>query len=151
MLGIQNIQIKIILWLSTIIFIIFYPMFISIYVFLPLMIGVMGYILTQGIEKNKFDYIVVAVIYLVNLDLNLSLPIFLSIVASLIVYVMIDKSFLTKTKCKLCKTLISVMLIDFVYLGVLLGYDFIFQTQSVVLDELLVYSLLVDMIISVML
>jgi len=151
MLGIQNILIKTILWLLAIIFIVFYPMFISIYVFLPLMIGVMGYILTQGIEKNKLDYIVVAVIYLVNLDLNLSLPIFLSIVASMIVYIMIDKSFLAKTKCKLCKAMISVVLIDFIYLGVLLGYDFVFQVQSVVLDELLVYSLLVDMIVAVIL
>ena len=151
MLEIQNILIKTILWLLAIVFIIFYPMLISIYVFLPLMIGVIGYILTQGIERNKLDYIIVASIYLINLDLNLSLPIFLSIVASMIVYVMIDKSFLAKTKCKLCKTLISVVLIDFVYLGVLLGYDFIFQTQSVVLDELLVYSLIIDMIVAVIL
>jgi hypothetical protein len=151
MLEIQNILIKTILWLLAIVFIIFYPMLISIYVFLPLMIGVMGYILTQGIERNKLDYVIVAGIYLINLDLNLSLPIFLSIVASMIVYVMIDKSFLAKTKCKLCKTLISVVLIDFVYLGVLLGYDFIFQTQSVVLDELLVYSLIIDMIVAVIL
>jgi len=151
MLEIQNILIKTILWLLAIVFIIFYPMLISIYVFLPLMIGVIGYILTQGIERNKLDYIIVASIYLINLDLNLSLPIFLSIVASMIVYVVIDKSFLAKTKCKLCKTLISVVLIDFVYLGVLLGYDFIFQTQSVVLDELLVYSLIIDMIVAVIL
>jgi len=126
-------------------------MLISIYVFLPLMIGVIGYILTQGIERNKLDYIIVASIYLINLDLNLSLPIFLSIVASMIVYVVIDKSFLAKTKCKLCKTLISVVLIDFVYLGVLFWYDFVFQTQSVVFDELLVYSLIIDMIVAVIL
>jgi hypothetical protein len=151
MLEIQNILIKTILWLLAIVFIVFYPMFISIYVFLPLMVGVMGYIFIQGIERNKLDYIIVAGIYLINLDLNLSLPIFLSIVASMIVYVMIDKSFLAKTKCKLCKALISVVLIDFVYLGVLLGYDFVFQTQSIVLDELLVYSLIVDMIVAVIL
>jgi hypothetical protein len=151
MLEIQNILIKTILWLLAIVFIIFYPMLISIYVFLPLMIGVIGYILTQGIERNKLDYIIVASIYLINLDLNLSLPIFLSIVASMIVYVVIDKSFLAKTKCKLCKTLISVVLIDFVYLGVLFWYDFVFQTQSVVFDELLVYSLIIDMIVAVIL
>ena len=151
MLEIQNILIKTILWLLAIVFIIFYPMLISIYVFLPLMIGVIGYILTQGIERNKLDYIIVASIYLINLDLNLSLPIFLSIVASMIVYVVIDKSLLAKTKCKLCKTLISVVLIDFVYLGVLFWYDFVFQTQSVVFDELLVYSLIIDMIVAVIL
>jgi len=69
----------------------------------------------------------------------------------MIVYVVIDKSFLAKTKCKLCKTLISVVLIDFVYLGVLFWYDFVFQTQSVVFDELLVYSLIIDMIVAVIL
>jgi hypothetical protein len=151
MLEIQNILIKTILWLFAIVFIIFYPMFISIYVFLPLMVGVMGYILTQGVERNKLDYIVVSVIYLINLDLNLSLPIFLSTVSALIVYILISNSFLSNTKCKLCKALTSVVLIDFVYLGLLLGYDFVFDTQSVVLDELLLYSLVIDMIVAVIL
>ena len=64
-------------WLFASIFIFFYPMLISIYVFLPLLIGAMGYMLVQGLEREKPSFILLAIIYMVNLEVNLSLPIFL--------------------------------------------------------------------------
>jgi len=151
MVQLQALLIKIILYSLVALFIIFYPMFISIYVFLPLMIGFMGYLLHVGIEKNKLLYILVALIYLINLDLNLSLPIFLSIIASLLVYIVLKNSFIYKIRCNICISMLSVIMIDILYLGLLLGYDFIFQTQSIILDELLLYSLIVDMLLVVIL
>jgi len=151
MKAIRTIFVKTILLMLLVGFIVFYPMFISIYVFLPLMIGFMGYILHKGIEENNLFYIVISLVYLINLDLNLSLPIFLSIVASLIVYILLKNSFIYKIRCNICISMVSVFMIDFLYLGLLLSYDFIFQTQSVILDELLLYSLLVDMLVVVIL
>ena len=139
------------IWLSVLLFIVFYPMLISIYVFLPLLIGVMGYILIQGIEKGKTRYIFVAIIYFINLEVNLSLPFFLIFISSLLVYVLFYHSLLYFHKCKICRPVLSVLLIDAVYLGSLLSYDFIFQTNSIVLDNILLYSLIVDLLIVVIL
>ena len=137
------------IWLSVLLFIIFYPMLISIYVFLPLLIGVMGYILIQGIEKGKISYIFVAILYLVNLEVNLSLPFFLTIISSLLMYVLFYQSLTHFRECVICRPVLSVLLIDAVYLGSLLSYDFIFQTNSIVLDNILLYSLIIDLLIVV--
>ena len=126
-------------------------MLISIYVFLPLLIGVMGYVFIQGIEKGKTRYIFVAIIYFINLEVNLSLPFFLIFISSLLVYVLFYHSLLYFRKCRVCRPLLSVLLIDAVYLGSLLSYDFIFQTNSIVLDDILLYSLIVDLLIVVIL
>jgi len=146
----QNIYLSF-LWLLVIFFILFYPMLISIYVFLPLLIGVMGYILIQGIEQKKTSYISMAVIYFINLEVNLSLPFFLTIISSLLVYLLFYHYLIYFRKCRICTPILSVILIDVVYLGFLLSYDFIFQTTTIVLDNILLYSLIVDFLIVVIL
>ncbi len=139
------------IWLSLLLFVVFYPMLISIYVFLPLLIGVMGYVFIQGIEKGKTRYIFVAIIYFINLEVNLSLPFFLIFISSLLVYIIFYHSLIHFNKCRICRPILSVMLINAVYLGSLLSYDFIFQTNSVVLDTILFYSLIVDLLLVVIL
>ena len=137
--------------LAVLLFIIFYPMLISIYVFLPLLIGVMGYILMQGIEKGKIHYIFISLVYFINLEVNLSLPFFLIVISSLLVYVLFYHSLIYFRDCMICRPVLSVLLIDGVYLGSLLAYDFIFQTNSIVLDNILLYSLIIDLLIVVIL
>ena len=139
------------IWISVLFFIVFYPMLISIYVFLPLLIGVMGYILIQGIEKGKTHYIFIAIIYFINLEVNLSLPFFLIFISVLLVYVLFYHSLIHFRECMICRPVLSVLLIDAVYLGSLLSYDFVFQTNSVVLDTILLYSLIIDLLIVVIL
>ncbi|CAA6825058.1 MAG: Unknown protein [uncultured Sulfurovum sp.] len=129
----------------------FYPMFISIYVFLPLLVGTMGYILILGIEKERMLYVMMALVYFLNLEANLSLPFFLTIIATLLIYVLFDNNLTFIRNCNLCRPVIYVVMIDIFYLGSLLAYDFIFQASSVVLDTILLYSLIVDMLVVVML
>jgi len=137
--------------IAVVFFILFYPMLISIYVFLPLFIGAMSYILVIGLDKEKSLSLPIAIIYLINLEVNLSLPLFLTIISSFLFYVTIYPSLRHFRKCKICKPLLSVVILDFFYLGALFMFDFIFQTQSIVLDNILLYSLVVDMLIVVLL
>ena len=139
------------LWSLAIVFVIFYPMLISIYVFLPLLIGVMGYILMVGIETNRISYIVVPLVYFLNLEVNLSLPYFLALIASLLVYVLFFRHLSHFRKCAVCQPLLGVILVDLLYLGLLVSYDFIFSTHSIVLDNILLYSLVVDLLVVVLL
>ena len=138
-------------WSFAAIFIFFYPMLISIYVFLPLLIGAMGYMLVQGLERERSSFIVLAIVYMVNLEVNLSLPIFLTVISSLLFYVLIYPYFKHFRKCKICRPLLSVVFLDLMYLACLFSYDFIFQTQSIILDEILLYTLIVDMLVVVIL
>ncbi|MEA1879323.1 MAG: hypothetical protein U9N11_01585 [Campylobacterota bacterium] len=128
-----------------------YPMFISIYVFLPLLVGTMGYILILGIEKERMLYVMMALVYFLNLEANLSLPFFLTIISTLLTYVLFDNNLTFIRNCNLCRPVIYVLMIDIFYLGSLLAYDFIFQASSVGLDSILLYSLVVDMLLVVML
>ena len=138
-------------WLFAVSFVFVYPMLISIYVFLPLLVGAMGYMLVQGVDRGKTPFILLAGFYMINLEVNLSLPIFLTIISTLLFYVIFYPYFKHFRKCRLCRPLLSVVVLDLTYLGCLFAYDFIFQTQSIVLDEILLYSLIVDMLVVVIL
>jgi len=142
---------RMLLWALLIAFIIFYPMLISIYVFLPLLVGVMGYLFMKGLETNRISYIAISLIYFLNLEANLALPFFLILIASLLVYTLFYSHLNYFRKCRICRPLLSVILIDLVYLGLLLSYDFIFQTSSIVLDNILAYSMVVDLLVVVLL
>ncbi|HSR74762.1 MAG TPA: hypothetical protein VLL31_07960 [Sulfurovum sp.] len=134
------------LWLLGVFFILFYPMLISIYVFLPLFIGAMGYLFVYGLDKGKASFVLLAIIYMLNVEINLSLPLFLILISTLLFYVLIYPYLKYFRKCKVCRPLLSVFFLDIIYLMCLFSYDFIFQTQSIVLDEILLYSLIVDML-----
>ena len=140
---------KLILWTLIIMFVLFYPMLISIYVFLPLFIGIMGYVLILGIERGKWSYMVVSLFYLINMDINLSLPFFLVSIAILFVYVFFYPHFVHFRKCKVCTPFLTVLMIDLVYLAFLLAYDFVFQTENIILDDILLYPLVVDLLVAV--
>ena len=142
---------RLLLWALLIAFIIFYPMLISIYVFLPLLVGVMGYLFMKGLDTNRFSYIAISLIYFLNLEANLALPFFLILIATLLVYTLFYSHLNYFRKCRICRPVLSVILVDLVYLGLLLSYDFIFQTSSIVLDNILAYSLVVDLLVVVLL
>jgi len=138
-------------FLGGLVFVSFYPMFISIYVFLPLFIGAMSFLLIEGVDRSKPLYSLLAVLYMINLEVNLSLPLFLIVITTLLFYVILYPYLKHFRKCKICRPLLSVILLDLIYLGTLLAYDFIFQTQTIMLDTILLYSLIVDMLIVVIL
>jgi len=140
---------KTLFWLLLVAFVLFYPMLISFYVFLPLLIGIMGYVFIEGIDKGNWGYVLLSLVYFGNLEVNLSLPFFLILISVLIVYMFFYGTLAHLKKCHVCIPLLSVLLIDVIYLGVLLAYDFIFGTSSIVLDNILLYSLIVDLIVVV--
>ncbi len=142
---------KLIVWILVILFVLFYPMLISIYVFLPLFFGVVGYMLIRGIEEGKWSYILLSMIYLINMDINLSMPFLLISIAILLVYIFIYPHLNHFRKCKVCTPFLTVLMIDLVYFAVLMVYDFIFQTHIIRLDEILFYPLVVDLLVAVML
>ncbi len=139
------------LWLLSLLFVFFYPMLISIYVFLPLFIGVMGYVLIHGLEEGKVSFVFIAIVYMLNLEINLSLPHLLLLLSVLLFYVLVYPSLKYFDRCKICGPILSVFFLDVIYLLCLFSYDFIFQTQSIVLDKLLLYSLMVDVLVVVIL
>lgn len=142
---------KSLIWIAIGLFVFFYPMLISIYVFLPLFIGAMSYMFVLGLEKEKTAYVLISIFFMMNIEVNLSLPTFLIIISALLFYVLVYPSLTHFRKCRVCRPILSVLLLDLMYLASLFSYDFIFQTQSIVLDKILLYSLVVDMLIVVIL
>ena len=141
---------KTLLWAFVVLFVILYPMLISIYVFLPMFVGFAGWVLLRGIEGEGIAYIVVPLVYLINLDINLSLPLMLAVFATLVYYLTLYERITLLKRCKICVAVLSVVLIDVYYLGALMAYDLLMDTGSIVIDKLLVYSLVADIVLAVM-
>ena len=141
---------KFLLGIFLILFVILYPMLISIYVFLPLFIGFAGWSLLRGIDGAGLGYILIPLIYLTNLEINLSLPLMLVVFATLLYYLTLYERVSVFKKCRVCVAVLSVVFIDLYYLGALVMYDLLMDTSSIVIDKLLWYSLLADIFMAVL-
>jgi len=141
---------KLIILAALTLFVIVYPLLISMYVFLPLLIGFAGWTIIKGIEGRGYAYILFPLIYLANLEINLSLPLLLTFFAVLLYYLTLYPRVMYLKRCKFCVAILSVLLIDLFYLGSLLMYDLLMDSSSIVFDQLLWYSLIADIVLAVL-
>jgi hypothetical protein len=131
-------------------FVILYPMFVSMYPLLPPFIGLAGYFLLIYLEKENM-YVLAPLFYLLNLDFNLSLPILLSIFIITLIYLFVYTPLKRLVRCKVCLLFMLIVLIDFSYYFSLFIYDFIFSSSTVLADMFLVYYILFDILMAVLL
>jgi len=126
--------------------IIVYPMLISMYVTLPLFVGFAGLMMVIGIEEERRAYTLFALIYMLNLEINLSLPMFIMPISVMVFYIFIKDKLAIIKLCKICVRVVSVILINAIYFFILANYDFITDQSSVNYDSLLLSSVLFDII-----
>jgi len=141
---------RILFWMILGCFVIFYPIMVSIYVYLPLFIGFAGYMIIWGIDGHGVRYVWFPLLYLLNLEANLSLPMFLSLLAILFFYLTLYEKIRYFKRCSVCVGILSVIAINSYYFVLLLGYDFMFDTTSIHVNTLLLYSLIFDLIFVVL-
>lgn len=132
------------------VFVVLYPMLISIYVFFPLLIGFSGWMIVRGIEGRGLLYVLIPIVYLINLEINLSLPLMMTVFATLLYYLTLFNRVMVFKRCKFCVAVLSVLLIDLYYLASLMTYDLLMDSSSVVIDKLLWYSLIADIVLAVL-
>ena len=131
-------------------FVVFYPFLVSIYTMLPPLIGLVGYIIISNLDKNVI-YSWGGFLYLVNLELNSSLPLLLSFFIIIVVYALFYSTLKLLIRCRVCFLFALMVIIDASYYLGLFLYDIIFNTSSVIADMLLVYYIVVDILIGVFL
>ncbi len=134
-------------WLAVVLL---YPMLISIYVVLPLFIGFAGLMFIIGIDKEKFWYTSLAAIYMLNLEINLSLPLFLLLISSMIFYIFFRQKLFFIKLCKICVNVITVISINLIYFITLAIYDLITQQHSINYDGIIIVSVIYDIIAAVL-
>ena len=131
-------------------FVLFYPFLVSMYPMLPPLIGLIGYIIIYNLDKNPL-YALSGFFYLVNLELNSSLPLLLSIFTIMMIYIFLYSTLKLLIRCHVCLLFTLMILIDFSYYMALFLYDFVFNTSSLLADMLLVYYIVIDILIGVFL
>ncbi len=134
-----------------VVFVVLYPVLISIYIFLPLFMGVFGLLLIRGFENGRWKTILLSLFYFFNLDVNLSLPFFVDITAVFSVYLLTSPLWKHIRYCHMCRVLFTVFAIDAVYFGLLNLYDFVFATDTVAPDKILLYPLIMDLLVAAVL
>jgi len=130
--------------------VIIYPAIISMYVTLPLFIGFSGLMFVLGIEKEKPVYTFLAFLYMLSLEINLSLPILLIAIASMIYYIFILNKLTILKHCRKCIYIITVISINLIYFILLNGYDFITSQNSIDYNYIILYSIIFDIISAVL-
>jgi len=130
--------------------ILFYPFLVSMYTMLPPLVGLVGYLIIYNLNKNTF-YPLGGFVYLLNLELNSSLPLLLSTFIIILVYIFLYSTLKLLIRCRVCLLFALIVIIDFSYYMALFIYDIIFNTSTVVGDMLLIYYIVVDIFIGVFL
>jgi len=127
---------------------IIYPMMVSMYVVLPLFIGLAGYFMIDGILNDKKIESFISFLYLTNLDLNTSVPVFSGVVAVLLCYLVVlpYASRITST-CKTCTNILTVISVYIVYFVTIFIFDFIVDIDSHNASLLILMSVLVDILL----
>jgi len=120
------------------------------YVTLPLFIGFSGLMFVLGIEKEKPIYIFLSFLYMLSLEINLSLPILLIAIASLIYYLFILDKLTILKHCRKCIYIITVISINLIYFILLNGYDFVTSQNSIDYNYIILYSIIFDIISAVL-
>jgi len=143
-------SLKFLEWVFIIFMVGFYPMLVSIYPLLPPLIGIVGLVIIHNMDKN-IVYPLSGMLYLVNLDLNLTLPFMLSIFSVIFIKIFIYHSAKLMIRCKVCLTLFIILLVDAFYYISLFLYDIILDTKTIVGDPILTYYILSDFIIGFLL
>jgi len=137
-------------WVVIIFIVGFYPMLVSIYPLVPPFIGIVGLFIIYNMDKNII-YPLSGMLYLVHLDLNLTLPFLLSVFSVIFIKIFIYSSVKLIIRCKICLNLFMILLIDaFYYIGLFL-YDIILDSKTIIADPILTYYILSDFIIGFLL
>lgn len=131
-------------------FVALYPIFLSMHTMLPPFIGLAGYFLLINIEQEKV-YVIAPLLYLINLDFNLSLPLFFSILVIILIYFFIYTPLKRLVRCKVCLLFMLIITIDFIYYMGLFVYDFMFNTSTVLADMMLIYFMVFDILMGLLL
>ena len=129
--------------------VIIYPALISIYVQLPLFIGFAGLMLINGLEEKKAIYSIFALIYMFSLEINLSLPLMLIPISTLIFYLFIKDKLLIFKHCKKCISILTVVAINLIYFLLIIVYDFFTSQSSVDFNITIIFSILFDILAAV--
>jgi len=127
-----------------------YPFLVSIYSMLPPLIGLAGYIIISNVDRNKI-YALAGMVYLLNLELNLTLPMLLSIFVVIMTYIFLYSTLKLLIRCNVCFLFTMIVIVDTFYYLTLFLYDAMFQTTTVVSDMTLLYYIIVDIFIGVLL
>ncbi len=128
-----------------------YPILISLYVVLPFFIGLAGYLMIVGIRDDNIMQIFISFLYLLNLDINTSVPIFSSIIAVLLCYLFVFPRLRIIVNCKICVSAIMVISIYIIYFLVAYIFDFTFELEYVHIGILVLISMLLDIFLVAML
>ena len=145
-----NRVIDILIFLLWLVIVIIYPMLISMYVTMPLFIGFSGLMFIIGLEEDNYWKVVFSLIYMINLEINLSLPILLIVIAITIFYFLIRARLNFLKLCPVCIKISTVLFINLIYFLLLFAYDMINAQSSVNYDSFILFSLLYDIIAAVL-
>jgi hypothetical protein len=136
-----------IFWIGVVII---YPALISIYVTLPLFVGFSGLMLIKGIDEDNFLFAVFSFVYMLMLEVNLSLPLLLLPVSSLIFYVFVRKHLNFLKLCPKCISILTVIFINIIYFFLLSILDISTSQNSINFDYLILLSIIFDIFAAVL-
>lgn len=126
-------------------FVLLYPTIASIYAFSPPLLGIAAFIFIDAMEKEDYEYMLITLVYMLNIDVNFSMPMFLSIFSMLLIYTLIYPRLNVFSHCKMCVAAIIVVIFNLLYMEMILLYSYVFKEFILDMDAVLIAYFLFDL------
>ena len=128
-----------------VLFIFFYPILASYYYYIPPLIAIAAILAIRGYEKDDKFMLMSALIYLFNVEVNFSLPMFSTIAVLAFYFFMLLPKLRFYTTCTICLRLLTVIVYNLLLILFLISYDYLFYTYSLGLDLKLLYNIMFEL------
>lgn len=129
-----------------VIFVFFYPILSSYYYYIPPFIAIAAIFAIRGHEKQNRFMLYMSLIYLFNVEVNFSLPMFSTIVVLLFYFYFILPKLRFYTTCTICLRFLTVIFYNIFLVAFLLIYDYLFFTHTLFLDLKLLYNITFELL-----
>jgi len=130
-----------------VLFIFFYPIIASYYYYIPPLIAIAAILAIEGYEKENRFMLVASLVYLFNIEVNFSLPLFSTFIVLCFYFFVILPKLRFFTTCAICLRLITVVVYNLLLIGFLISYDYLFFEYTLALDLKLLYNLLFELMV----
>ncbi len=122
-----------------------YPIFSTIYYYLPPFTSIAAILAIRGHEKKNRFMLYMALAYMLNIEINYSLPMFSTLVTLALYYWVILPRMRFYTVCRNCLRFLTVIIYNLMLIGVLFAYDYLFFTDSAHLDLKIIYNIVFEL------
>ena len=122
----------------------FYPVLAGLYYYVPPLTSIAAILAIRGHEKKDRFMLYTALLYLFNIEVNFSLPMFVTVIALGLYYYVILPRLRFYTGCINCLRVLTIVLYNMLLVALVVSYEYLFHDEAITVSWKLLYNIIFE-------